>query len=152
MNRGAPSRAALSGPYRRTVYRVEAPAGAIDIRIGERHPALDALLDSHAARSWAFVSACNPGSARLAAPENDARHAALLEALRARGLSALEGLGIPHGEGWLPERSVLVPGVDKEEAIEIGRRFGQNAIVFGRRGGRAELLWIRGCRKAALTT
>ncbi|MHA4899884.1 DUF3293 domain-containing protein [Enterococcus faecium] len=46
------------------------------------------------------------------------------------------------GEGWPPEASLLVLGVPAAEAEELGRRFGQVAVVVGERGGAGRLLWV----------
>ena len=43
---------------------------------------------------------------------------------------------------WPPEKSLLILGIDREEARELGSQFGQNAIIFGERGGSPELLML----------
>jgi hypothetical protein len=41
--------------------------------------------------------------------------------------------------------SLRVLGIDEEQARKVGAAFGQNAIVVGRRGSVAELMWVLGC-------
>jgi hypothetical protein len=133
---------AVDDAFRATIYRVFVPdAKAIDIRIGQRTELLDAILESYSASEWAFITAWNPGSRPLAAEENDARQAALLTTLRERGLGWFDGSGIPESADWPPEESVLVLGISQRDAVELGRRFGQLAIVVGKRDGAAELVY-----------
>ena len=53
-----------------------------------------------------------------------------------------------HGEGvgsegdWPAEHSFFVAGISRESAIDLGKRYQQNAILFGLKGGRAELIWL----------
>jgi hypothetical protein len=51
----------LLAAYRRTSYRV----GCIRLRIGQRSPAMDALLRRHRVREAVLVTAWNPGSRRM---------------------------------------------------------------------------------------
>lgn len=134
-------RKALEPAYRRTVYRVFAPGGAIDLRVGYRCPALDRLLAATGCTRWAFLTAWNPLSRPLPVWSNATRSRRLARALHGLGYRFLPGLGIPQEPGWRPEVSLLVLGMPAARALRIARRFGQNAIVAGRRGGRAQLLW-----------
>ena len=60
----------LDTAYRKTSYFADTPAGRLCIRIGEAHPVLDTLLTARGLRSWAYVTAHNPGSVPLTADEN----------------------------------------------------------------------------------
>lgn len=134
-------RAALEPAYRGTVYRVFAPGGAVDLRPENRSPSLDRLLAAVGCRRWAFLTAWNPHSMALPVWRNATRSRDLARALRSHGYRFLPGLGIPLEQGWKPEVSLLVLGIPSARALRIARRFRQNAIVVGRRGGRARLLW-----------
>jgi hypothetical protein len=128
--------------YSATTYRVFVPAGPpIDLRIGARSAELDLLLTRHGAATWAFITAFNPGSQPLAAADNEGRHAELLSTLKASGSRYLTAVGIPNSGEWQPEASVIVLDIATADAIELAKRFGQNAIVAGRRGGEAELVY-----------
>jgi hypothetical protein len=134
----------LDDRYRATTYRVFVPdAAPIDVRIGELCARLDVVLATHAAHTWAFITAWNPGSRQIPAEENEARQAELLGILRERGWRCFDGAGIPDRSDWHPETSVLVLGISKDEAVTLGRRFGQNAITTGRHGEAAELVYCR---------
>jgi hypothetical protein len=119
--------AELRAAYLSTTYM----AGEIRIRIGE-DPHVDAS-------SWAFVTAENPRSEPDSAERNAARMRALENDLR--GYRTLRGRGEPAaGSTWKAEESFLVLGIDRAAAIALGRKYGQNAIVFGERGRPAELI------------
>ncbi|TJZ76332.1 DUF3293 domain-containing protein [Chitiniphilus eburneus] len=128
--------------YRATRYVV--PSLALALRIGATHADLDAVLQRHGVRSWAFVSACNPYSAaQLCAHENLARHQNLIDVVRQSGWVCFEGAGEPRGGDWAAEPSLLILGIARGDAMALGERFEQNAVVFGDMGGVAELLWCR---------
>ncbi len=133
-------RADLDAAYRATAYTAGTPRGTLTLRVGEPSPALDALLASEGATSWAFITAYNPGSVLRPAAENEARQRDLRAAVEALGYTFYEGQGI--GAGWPPEASLLIPGVSEDQAAALGRRFGQAAIVVGQMGGTPRLLWL----------
>ena len=64
--------------------------------------------------------------------------------LEAAAHPLFDGWGRGEDLNWEPEQSLLALGVGKAQAIELGRRFGQNAVVWGTAGGLAELLDCRG--------
>ena len=139
----------LDALYRATTYRVYVSGErSIDLSIGERSAALDALLEERRAGPWAFMTAWNPGSEPLPEAENARRQADLLALLRHRGFESLAGSGVPAGADWEAEESVLVLDLERDDAIAIAREFGQVAIVCGVRGGAAELVY---CNPAPLS-
>lgn len=133
----------LDAEYRATTYRIYGPPGAtpIDLHVGEVSPRLDKLLAGYAIEPWAFITAWNPGSHSLPTEVNNTRHAELLQLVRERGWRFYAGNGIPSNSDWEPERSMLVLGISKDEAAILGKRFGQNAVVAGQRGGKAQLVY-----------
>lgn len=131
----------LADAYESTTYWVGAEPRPIGIRIGERAPALERLLARRGLTHWAFVTACNPGSQLRAPWFNTGRHLALLQVLRRGGYGWLIALAQGDAGDWPSETGVLVPGMDAASARNLGRRFGQNAVVVGRRGQPARLLW-----------
>jgi hypothetical protein len=116
----------------------------VAIRVGRTAPELDDLLDVHSAGSWCFVTAANPRSERLDDPLNDSRNGVLKRELQEAGFVVFEGEGRGCDGSWPPEASFLAIGPDREQATRLGVRHGQNAIVYGERGGRAELIDCRG--------
>ncbi len=128
----------LYNAYINTSYEVF--NSALSIHIGDYHPDLDHLLDEHQSETWAFITAFNPRSEVLLEEENLKRHDLLLKDLNAFNL--FEGQGVGEDPAWEPELSPLVLGISQEEAIKIGKKYEQNAIVTGRKGGVAELIII----------
>ena len=130
--------------YRATSYGVDDGPHRLAIRVGERCAALDALLAAHGAEEWAYLTAWNPGGRPAPAAANAAAQARLAAALAATGRPLLRGAGAGPDPGWTPEPSFLVLGLPRAEALALAARFGQEAIVAGRRGGTAELLFVTG--------
>lgn len=130
--------------YRSTDYRVDdAPGGPFAIQIGELCPELDRLLAAAGETAWAYVTACNPGSVQLSDHENARRMAELKAAVVAGGWQYFRGHGAGRDGSWPPEPSLLVVGIPEAEALRMGRRFGQNAVVAGRAGEAARLVWVK---------
>jgi hypothetical protein len=132
----------LRAAYEATDYWVDdSPVGPFRLRHGERSEALDRLLEQAGVREWAYVTACNPGSRRLADEENEARMRALDERLRRTGLRYFPGRGVGTGGDWPAEASRLVL-VSETAARELGAEFGQNAIVVGAAGEAARVVFL----------
>ena len=128
----------FAAAYAAARYRVFADP-PFTLRVGEHSAELDALLAAHAADTWAFVTACNPGSVLLSAVENAARMEQLREVFTGFVTFPAESSD-PAGD-WA-EPSVLVIGISETEAVEVAKAFGQNAILTGERGGLVELVWL----------
>lgn len=74
---------------------------------------------------------------------NAAAHARLGAELAAAGYRVVEGAGEDPDGRWPAEPSYLVLGMDLEAARELGRRYGQNAIVWAGADAVPELLLLR---------
>jgi hypothetical protein len=126
--------------YRATDYDAQSAGRQIVIRVGERSAAVDrALARGHASRA-VYVTAWNPHGRRASRHWNTRALARLRAAMRAERRRFIEGHGRGHDGRWPPEASLLVFGVSRAAAAALGRRLRQNAVVFVRRGARAELL------------
>jgi len=130
----------LVGTYRVTRFVVCAPEGEIVLRIGERTRGLDELMTKHGALSCAFITACNPGSVKLPDADNQVRRTELVGTVRKSGYVYFEGLGVGQDGPWSPEASILILGISRERARQLGTQFGQLAIVFVGRAQAVELL------------
>src|SRR4051812_27096167 len=118
----------LFDAYRRTAFIAETPTGKLRLRIGQRSQELDMLLEAAGVATWAYVTACNPGSTLFSDEENEARQRELTRIVVARGFVAYGGEGIGDDGAWPAEPSLLILGTTRREAIELGRRFGQVAV------------------------
>ena len=124
--------------YEASRYEAQLPAGIVVLRHGQPAPALDALLEE-AAPAWAFITAWNPASRQLPRPENERRQAALKRSL-AGHYRLFNGAGIGDDGRWPPEESVLALGLPHEEALALGRAWGQLAVLLGARGAPARVV------------
>jgi hypothetical protein len=129
---------ALEAAYRATDYIVEDSSGPLCIRIGEPRSGIEA-------QSWAYVTACNPRSKLLPQGENARRLQDLERVIAELGFRFLHGEALARDGNWPAEPSLLILDIDEKAAIKLGRRFDQAAIVFGRRGESARLVWIDDC-------
>lgn len=136
------AREQLQAAFEQTTYRVHLAPEPLDLRIGARHPALDAWLQTHGACRWVVFSPCNPGARLLTPAANAERMARLAAILTAHGLRHVPAEGIPPlGEDWPPEPSLLILDIPSAQTAALARQFGQLAWVAGERGQPAALVW-----------
>ncbi|HEY2250326.1 MAG TPA: DUF3293 domain-containing protein [Planctomycetaceae bacterium] len=139
----AKTRESLLAAYKATNYCVDdATSGPFHFRIGECCPALDRLLSETGFNDWVYITACNPGSRRLSDAENARRMDELEARLHALPCVIYHGRGVGTIGDWPPEPSLLVQGLSENQGLDLGRSFGQAAIVAGRRGEPARLVWV----------
>ena len=126
--------------YRDAHYQVNWAGRFERVRPDGKHAFLDDLLGRFTVGTWAIITACNPRSERLRPDVNARRQQALETDCDRMGLPRLHARGgDPQGRwGW--EESYLILGLLRTEALVLGRRYGQNAILFGQRRGPALLL------------
>lgn len=132
-------RADLERAYSATTYAAAVP---LRLRLGEPNAMLDAMLAELGVEDWAYLTAWNPGARERPEAENRAAMERLAAALRERGLQWHVGAGEADDGSWPPEPSLFVPGLARDDAVVLGRAFGQVAIVVGRRGRAPELVWL----------
>ena len=111
-------------------------AGAHAARIGQRAPALDALLRSWRAQEGVFIAAGNPLSRRMPSGWNARRDVALRE--RLRRLHYVEGQG--GAKRWWEAHCFI--GISAARGRRLARLFRQNAMVALRRGAKTRLIWL----------
>lgn len=134
--------AATLQAYRETEYRVCADAAFV-LRVDEPSAPLAAAHAHRGVDCSAYVTACNPRSRPLGELENAQRHAALGRELARRGFVALEGRGEHPRGGWPGEASYLVFGLTLAEAKSLGRRWGQNALLWSGEDAVPRLVLLR---------
>jgi len=127
--------------YRATSYQVRDGAHRFALRVGERSAPLDALLAACGADTWAWLTAHNPGGRPAEPAANDAAAASLEAALAAARHAFQRGESRADDGRWPPEPSLLVPGLARAAAVALARRFGQEALLAGRRGQPVELVF-----------
>jgi hypothetical protein len=125
--------------YEQSDYVVFDARREVRFRVGGNSTRVAALLDRHAARRWAFMTAWNPGSQPLPRAENDERQNGLLARLLSAGYRVLQAEGRSTDSSWR-EESVFALDIPEPTARAFGRDFGQLAMVVGQRGGPARLV------------
>lgn len=117
--------------YGRALYRVEAREPFV-LRVGCHSAALEALYAASGYSTAAFLTAANPGGVKVSDTVNLRAESELSEKLDALDLPTLPGIGLDADESsdWPGERSVLVLGLTRENAIRLGLEHGQLAIVW----------------------
>ena len=131
----------LIAAYKATSYEVKRLGLAL--RIGQKNRHLEEFLIDNNEFSYAYISAYNPFSQPLSEMENKARHKQLTVWLKSKGWRYASGFGVPDDTNWLPERSALILGMSKKEAIDLGNELEQNAIIFGVLGKSPELVLLQ---------
>ena len=128
--------------YLETDYVVRAEPPVI-LRVGESSPGLSAIHRAHRVDCSVFITACNPYSQSLQEQENDRRHELLMQELKLRSLASLQGLGSHPDNGWPPEVSCLVLGLNLEASKNLAARFEQNAVVWSAADAVPQLILLK---------
>jgi hypothetical protein len=130
----------LLDAYRSTEFWVEEVPDPFLLTVGSCSPALRTLHEEYGVSCSAFLTAYNPGSR----PQSDERNRAAQDRMEvevARGGFALRrGMGRNPSDAWPGEPSVLALGIPRDEAERIGRRYGQNAILWSSTAAVPQLL------------
>ncbi|MFY9722328.1 MAG: DUF3293 domain-containing protein, partial [Azonexus sp.] len=63
-------------------------------------------------------------------------------ALLELGYEPYAGENLADDDSWPAEESCFVPGISVTEALALGERYGQNAIICGGADGKTELVWV----------
>lgn len=133
----SPSDAALLRAYAATRWAVDLPEGPVVVQPGRPAPA--------ALRSAAIVTAYNPASRRVGATRNTRADDALRIRLSRAGLVFHRTRAVPWDPadtGWI-EPGFAVLGCERDDAVALGARYGQNAIVWIDGYGRVSLAVTR---------
>ena len=129
--------------YRATDYRLGHTTQDIVLAPGLRSDRLAALFASKSVTCGAFLTAFNPLGAQKSDTENDQAHAQLAMVLTDLGLEFIEGSGSEEGTHWPAEKSLFALGLNRRDAIAIGRQFDQDAIVWVGDSAVPELVLLR---------
>ena len=120
----------LIAAYRATHYCVNGVSLPFLLRVDEANADLAACHVSHGVSCSAFLTAWNPGSRPTPDDENQAEQDRLQALLRQRGFVLLDGLGVDPTGQWAGEESLLVLGIGRDAACEVGRAFRQHGVVW----------------------
>ena len=139
----------LPGAYLSAIYRVCFPADetgtqvAFDLRPGSRHPgAFGRWLRAQRFDCYAVITAWNPASVLFPTEENRQQNERLGSDLRDVSSCILPGVNLGTDGSWPEEESFFAFGISAGQAIFLGRKYRQNAIVWWRRHQTPELWWL----------
>src|SRR5688500_2211608 len=133
----------LEEAYRRTTYSALTPVGELRLRIDEPSVLLKRLLEVRDAGSFAYLTASNPLSRSYGDEENALLNEELARLLAGGGYVTFPGHGSGDDASWAAEPSFLVLGIARDDALELAKRFQQNAILHGSADGIPRLLWCQ---------
>jgi hypothetical protein len=120
----------LINAYLETNYVVFVNESEVVIKIGEQLPkTLIDLLSNIESKSWAFITAWNPSSQLTTDEINLQQNSQLFDEMSINYL-ILEGIGKSKDGNW-SEASYFVVGISRSEASEVGKKYRQNAILYG---------------------
>jgi hypothetical protein len=97
------------------------------------------FLESHQAKTCAFITAYNPESKMLSNSENLRRQMDLICSVGGKWVF-YPGEGINDKGDWPAEKSILILDISLEQAREIALKFEQTAFLFGDNLGKTELI------------
>ena len=129
--------------YRASDYQIGFSGLAIVLQPGLRSAQVAQLFALHAVTCGAFITAYNPQGAQRSTAENAQAHQQLLTHIESQGFKCLEGEGSEAGTDWPAEKSCFALGLGREDAIQIGRTFDQDAIVWVGECGVPELVLLQ---------
>ena len=114
--------------YRATDYRIDIPH--LTMAVGLRSEQIRRLFETKGVICAGFLTAYNPRGTKQTDPENDAAHKLLAAKLASIGVEALEGSGSEPGSDWPAEKSFLALGLSRQDTMNLGLQFQQDAVVW----------------------
>lgn len=91
---------------------------------------------------WAIITAYNPYSKLCSLSDNEANNKKLKVIIETKNFLFFDAVGVPEKDSWDSEKSFFIYNIHKEQAIEIGNLFKQNAIIYGENNSVPELLFL----------
>lgn len=133
---------ALIQAYEQTDYRILAKP-PFTMKIGKRSQELAGLYRRTKSSTACVITAWNPRSQEQSAAENDSAQTRLTAELDKAGLRHLPAFGADPKDEWTGEASLLVLDASRATAKMLGRKYGQNCIVWAEADAVAKLLFLR---------
>lgn len=99
-------------------------------------------MEDNGCSTCAFITAWNPASKLLSHAENEQKNRMLEADLAPATNLVLPGTGLGDDGSWPGEKSFLACGITAAEAVRLGIKYGQNAIVWCEKGELPALWWL----------
>lgn len=115
--------------YRQAIYMVDTYP-PFEFKVDEYSEPLIQLLRIKNAKTAAWITACNPYGNKQTPEKNKFLQDKLFQLINEKGLEYTTGRGIDSQHRQAPEESLLLFNIALDEAIEIGKLFNQNAILW----------------------
>lgn len=118
--------------YLNAEYHFDTGDGWRCLKVGQNEGPAQAWLAMHA-KSWCFITACNPASIALCEAENLARQENLRRQLETLGWPCLPARAEePQAPSeTFTEAGHLVLDQPLDQVVALGQEFGQNALLYG---------------------
>lgn len=130
--------------YKKSDYRVQdASCTPFVMHIDEPCEPLQALMRNSGAHSACFISAYNPRSEPRTEAENLRAQESLRQEVAGLGLRMLDGVGEDPGGECAGEPCLLVLAITRKDTESLGRRYGQNAVLWMEADGVPKLMLLR---------
>ncbi len=123
------TQSSLLDAYRAALYEVDGQTRFV-LRVDRVSEPLRELCQAHGVSSAAYLTAFNPGSQRVSDATNRLAQQRLVACIEADGWPVVSGRSLAPDGGWPPEDSILVLGIPQHQALDMGRRFEQAAILW----------------------
>jgi len=138
------NRATLEKFYREALYLAWLPDGELVLRVGPADPQADRRLagSGNCRQGWALLTPCNPRSQCLDESVNQHLYKQLESELDAFSQTWHRSLHRDPRGLWPDEPGFLLIDPPPERAVELGRRYRQNAIVAAELGQASRLVWL----------
>lgn len=120
----------LKKAYEETNYKVFFGEKEITLNIGKQSIEMNQILSKLGIDSFVFITAANPYSTPKSISENKKQNQKLANVLSETKTIYCKGSGESLDGQW-KEESFCIFGVDKEFGKKMGKKFNQNAFVFG---------------------
>ncbi|WP_157501322.1 DUF3293 domain-containing protein [Lewinella sp. 4G2] len=116
------------------------------LRSGSPNASFTDWIAARGYSSYAFLTAYNPYSNRqLSRADNLALAQVLRNRIKDLAIDAVPAAAVDVTGTWPEEVGLMLLGVDLGTALQLGREFQQNAILYGKTGNAAAVLWCE-CR------
>lgn len=133
----------LIASYRAADYQAGAGSAAALLHIDQHSESLSQLLAAAGQQCAVFITAYNPCSQPQSLTANQAAHAYLRDELKYLTDQIIEGTSSDPAGTWPPEQSLLALGVELDKSKALGRKFGQNAVVWAGADAIPRLILLR---------
>ena len=127
--------------YRDTRYRVFHQKGSFDLEIDFFASECKDFMQSHSAKTAAFITSHNPHSIQLSDEENEV----LLNQLTldvSQSHRFFYASGIPNHSDWPEEKSLFILSINLPEVFTLATKYRQNAFLYLENDFIPKLIWV----------